>query len=88
MSEMVERVREAILSVPAITPQLTWAEKCELFARAAIAAMREPTDAMISGAHRGYMPGEPVRTRDAWANMIDEALREPASGIEAVGEDA
>jgi hypothetical protein len=56
----------------------------EHMARAAIAAMREPTEAMLQSAHlkitpelvagQGYWPG----LRQRWRQMIDAALGEPA----------
>lgn len=41
-------------------------------ARAAIAAMREPTSAMVGAANRNNHP----RDIDTWRTMIDEALLE------------
>lgn len=40
-------------------------------ARAAIAAMREPTEAMIGAANRNNHP----RDIDTWKTMVDEALK-------------
>jgi hypothetical protein len=90
MSEMVERVARALcvdahsgrLSPDAI---MTCGPRSEigkpawrLFedrARVAIAAMREPTEAMVDAQMRkvGYLQSSP----DGYRAMIDEALREP-----------
>lgn len=43
-------------------------------ARAMIAAMREPTEAMIA-AGREYAQDDAIDTRDAWHAMIDEAMK-------------
>lgn len=42
-------------------------------ARAAIKAMREPTESMLKNAHKGYCFGRPLET---YHEMIDAALRE------------
>ena len=85
MSEMLERVTEAIWDashdsfggVEVIVPRIAAAR----LARVAIAAMREPTEAMVDasreeGVHynddaRGYVANE-------WRAMIDAAIAEPA----------
>lgn len=88
MSEMIERVARAMYrSLDAdprfvgradLTPEHPgWAEYCHQ-ARAAIEAMREPTDAMIESA-RDYFPRVEPRDRyavisDCWRAMIDAAL--------------
>lgn len=81
MTEMVERVAEAIASYVhperATSPNY-WSKwvleedkvKWRGEARAAIRAMREPTvDILEAG------PVEPYMDRDVWANMIDAALK-------------
>lgn len=80
MSEMVERVARAISAEHIRLDGMTW-EQCHpkyqedrrRMARAAIAAMREPTQAMILGdnKHDDYDP------KYVWQLMIDEALRCP-----------
>jgi hypothetical protein len=78
MSEMVERVAVAISNA-----QMAWKAAnggddasvvdCpdEVLARAAIEAMREPTDQMVGAANRNNHP----RDVDTWRTMIDEALK-------------
>lgn len=46
----------------------------EMNARAAIEAMREPTEAMVEACDR-FRVGIHLETRDAWTVMIDEALK-------------
>ncbi len=78
MSEMVERVAEKIcddLSCDATCearPGL-----CERIARAAIAATREPDEAMkaIDGVHWGYSCPICGGLTEGWYAMHDEALR-------------
>lgn len=82
MSEMIERVARAICRAGICGPRdhlneqedRNW-RKFELEARAAIAAMREPTEAMITAAdvevHSDFLP--PHMT---WERMIDAALKE------------
>lgn len=84
MSEIVERVSVAIDGA------LNWGDDgppphiLEAMARAAIAAMREPTEAMLRGGGawfdpNPYMGGASQRGKDkarqTFATMIDEALR-------------
>lgn len=69
MSEMVERVAQAIMNVPV-------EEKISDYyaqARAAIAAMREPTDAMTREGNKytDWADGADA----AWEAMVDEALK-------------
>lgn len=85
MSEMVERVAKAVGEVlygaadPVDTPN-NWARSMDA-ARAAITAMREPTEEMRQ---RGgstlllheYEPDGPEGSRDVWQSMIDAALAE------------
>ena len=70
MSEMVERVARAVQ--PIADPGGHWTT-CEDIARAAIEAMREPTEGMIqagwtTNGYRGDM------TKAEWSAMIDAAL--------------
>jgi hypothetical protein len=69
MSEMVERVEAAI--------KLAWFNGGDWpdFARAAIEAMREPTEAMLAGFEvNGHPRGELVAD---WQYLIDRALKPP-----------
>lgn len=77
MPVMIDRVAKAILDA---TPEDMMAaneindEKAGIFARAAIAAMREPTDQMCEvGAETC---GTWSLIREAWQDMIDAALSE------------
>lgn len=76
MSEMIERVARAIEQE--IGPQdMDFAK----IARAAVEAMREPTEAMLEVAQDMYEPvGDramwPPEPKDAWPAMIDAALTE------------
>lgn len=45
-------------------------------ARAAIEAMREPTNKMYDAAHDGAAPGDPNTFGEMWSNAIDAALKE------------
>lgn len=65
MSEMVQRVADHLRRKvgPAIDPSV-----CEMAAKIAIEAMREPTQAMV-GVADVILPDLP------WREMIDEALR-------------
>lgn len=76
MSEILERVAEAIIAnLPPEGQHMDYTAT----ARAAIAAMREPTDAMISygaGALGDHMDNEDCKTAEyIWRTMIDEALK-------------
>lgn len=70
MNEMVERVAKAISGAPFPSP------KSLAKARAAIEAMREPTEFMVGEAARLNHP----RDRDVWRTMIDAALASPPEG--------
>jgi hypothetical protein len=73
MSEMVERVKTAIAEklAPAIDLRAPYAKvMVEAAARAAIEAMREPTEAMLDT--MWDTPGDP---RTQWISAIDEALK-------------
>ena len=78
MSEMVERVAMALCDERwrGDWPKLNEGEREDWrgAARAAIAAMREPIEAMINSAH-DRIAGE-GEIADVWRAMIDEALRE------------
>jgi hypothetical protein len=74
--EMIERVARAIYAElhPEKPPTwehlpLSWQASYRKQAHAAIAAMREPTFAMLE---KG--PGDPYMDRDTWPAMIDAAL--------------
>ncbi len=68
VDDMVERVARAIQEGIPLEP--TW-EDCLGLARDAIAAMREPTEAMIL---RGEE--DQYRVEYIWRYMIDESLKE------------
>jgi hypothetical protein len=76
---MVERVAKAIYDVTSVDDMtLPWekakAGQKELhmeWARAAIEAMREPTEAMLWEG-----PGDPYMEKHVWARMIGAALKE------------
>jgi hypothetical protein len=75
MSEMVERVARGIAESFSRADPLweNWLPQ----ARAAIAAMREPTAAMVD-LGRGIGPDAPyglAETRERWHAMIDECLK-------------
>lgn len=82
--EMVERVARAMVNAvnKADTLQvkmLPSPDQAEIMARAAIEAMREPTDAMlIDGAAKirnfTWTTGPYPRTRAVWISMIDASL--------------
>jgi hypothetical protein len=85
MSEMVERVARAIAK--ARHPGLTWPTKSDpeyiqtvhtylRDARAAIEAMREPTEEMIKASNREWDGRMSHRSSGAWQVMIDAALKE------------
>lgn len=81
--EMVKRVARAIHAAMDLTDGLD-AEAAEVYARAAIAAMREPTEKMLNAPldPSDYAFGVTVAGSlheadaiDIWTAMIDEALR-------------
>jgi len=93
MSEMIERVARAIAKADA----RPYEDAPNLFrgkARAAIEAMREPTNAQLEAAEDivvGYddfatgdgniylgIPSYPQKARDVWAALVDAALKEKA----------
>lgn len=75
MSEMIERVAVVIFG------EIDQRGEAYKKARAAIAAMREPTDEMVKIGCETYANGDPNDTimsnglRDAFNAMIDEALK-------------
>lgn len=73
MSEIIRRAADAISDVLADTIGLSHKEVTELMARAAIAAMREPTARMLmaSGLERTQ--------KSRYQAMIDEALGDSSS---------
>lgn len=85
-ADMVERVARALavshgkdpdapawVQYPGAVPfGLCWRDQYAAAARAAIAAMREPTMNMLSAAHRNNHP----RDIETWQTMIDVALDE------------
>lgn len=78
MSEMVERVAKAIDRVStAMNPHRTDQELLEAAARAAIEAMREPTDEMLASLKEDWWDNETPLT--VWQAMIDGALAKPAA---------
>jgi hypothetical protein len=75
MSEMVERIAASIKTKAWSLDLPLRDEECADLARAAIAAMREPTEAMLNV---GYTTGgnyKPTGTLREWQAMIDEALK-------------
>jgi hypothetical protein len=84
MSEMTVRVAKAIEAKRRELIALPLARIYPDLARAAIEALREPTEAMIKAANAtadlggyGFGDGECVRgdPADVWKSMIDEAVR-------------
>ena len=71
-SEMVERVARAICTAQTFGPH-NLSEFYKAAARAAIAAMREPTDGMYTAGERLQPSG--VSATAIYRTMIDEALR-------------
>ena len=82
MTEMVERVARAmaeddrlgaVADGPGVLRQ-SWRAYVPM-ARAAIEAMREPTELMVAAANRNNHP----RDVDTWRTMIDAALNAPTT---------
>lgn len=73
MSEMIERIAKAIKAKAWAIDLPLRDEECSEIARAAIEAMREPTNAMM------FAPPDvqfgPADAEFVWHCMIDEALR-------------
>jgi hypothetical protein len=78
MSEMVERVAKAIAKcAPAIDQRAPYAKIMMLeAAKAAIKAMREPTEAMIEAGQEGEL-GRAESVEMIYTAMIDAALAPP-----------
>ena len=79
MSEMIERVAKAIKETnTAGVPLLkTHAEQYyQDLAKAAIEAMREPTQDMIRIGEVAFFDSSDFEVKDAWGRMIDNALKE------------
>jgi hypothetical protein len=89
MSEMIERVARAMMEQDALGATADgpgihrggW-RAYEGMARAAIAAEREPTEAMVTGGEVAMFEWRPKpeswtldMTREAWRAMIDAALK-------------
>ena len=80
MNDMINRVARAIedaaISQPISNEDMGFISCAymNLIARAAIEAMREPTEAMVEACDR-FRVGIHLETRDAWTVMIDEALK-------------
>jgi hypothetical protein len=83
-SEMVERVALAMQEAaegPVMFSANFWPDSNRpdaaytKLARAAIAAMREPTEAMIEASNREWDGRMSHRSSGAWQAMIDEALK-------------
>jgi len=85
MSEIVERVARAIYEFSpseGIWGSVLWDEYPEAMkgpvyglARAAIAALREPTEAMIEAVSEGTGPATHLARKSIYIGMIDEALK-------------
>lgn len=70
MTDMIERVTQAIFDKD--PESLFTIHQARVYARAAIAAMREPTEAMVDQCvDLGHNRDDAV---DAWEDMIDAAL--------------
>lgn len=84
---MVEKVARALFArkVEEFVCDGSWEENASLHddfradARAAIEAMREPTDAMVDAA-RAHHEGHPYLPYSLFNSMIDAALNEEVSG--------
>jgi hypothetical protein len=79
MSEMVEKVAKAIKAEDFQSENLLTNTDCQRLARAAIAAMREPTEKMVEAVYAaaeglGCVMYETPSPEQAWPTMIDAAL--------------
>jgi hypothetical protein len=79
MSEMVDRIARAIAEAGngGVWTDEQWYKEYQrdihrIRARAAIKAMREPTDEMV---HAGLLAGCRVNSIEGWRAMVDEALK-------------
>lgn len=84
MSEMIERVARGIFASqewPEFHPAYeVSSEIFEIAARAAIEAMREPTQAMLQEGASGSGEDSEATALGAWETMIDAALQEKEAG--------
>lgn len=71
VEEVARALREAVKNTPE-GKSIPFEEMSMILARAAIEAMREPTQAMVDAAHA--VPSD--HARDHWYAMIDEAVRD------------
>jgi len=76
MTEMVEKVARAIASSQDENKNDYWYGDYIEHARAAIEAMREPTEYMASAGWLTNMADDGQGPDDCWRKMIDEALKE------------
>ena len=72
MSEMVERVAKAITESALEEFVVILPDQAERFARAAVSAMRVPTETMVESAWADALAED---AKSVWADMIDEALK-------------
>lgn len=88
MSEMFERVFRAIAKAGGNNPDrlpkepgpgYPMRQMYEAMTRAAIEAMREPTDEMANAGYHGTSYWEDSHPTAVWQAMIDAALAEPKS---------
>jgi hypothetical protein len=70
---MIERVARALAKASGINDWEKSAQEFEDDARAAIEAMREPTDAMLACGEQWGLPSDPMGLK-RWQEMIDAAL--------------
>ena len=66
-NEMIERVARALRLVNATSEGMTFTELTEAMARAAIGAMREPTDEMADAVQEQQLSGISRETAVVWA---------------------
>lgn len=72
MSQKIDQVAEALLKECLDIFGSTWSKDvARRLARVAVEAMREPTEMMLSAAHRNNHP----RDIETWQTMIDEAIK-------------
>ena len=75
MSDRLKDVARAILAETETDKGHAHAWDAALaLARAAIESIREPTPEMIAAVGRLGMPGDPIRTDEAWRAKIDSIL--------------
>lgn len=77
MSEMLDRVRKVIHERGAYDTPWETCSQCEDDARAILAVIRDPTEAMIERGSDARRPGNSRwgNSHDTWKAMIDEALK-------------